>query len=78
MDKMREQSIKFGTTVHTETISRVDFTQRPFKVWREDYDEETDAVYAHSIIIATGATAKRVITTHPSITHHFIKIIHFF
>ena len=37
---MKEQSIKFGTTVITETISKVDFKSRPFKLWREGYEEE--------------------------------------
>lgn len=61
MDKMKEQSIKFGTTVITETISKVDFQRRPFRVWREDNDEkEEDAILADSVIIATGATAKRM------------------
>lgn len=61
MDRMREQSIKFGTIIHTETVSKVDFSQRPFKVWREGSDEkEEDAILADSIVIATGATAKRL------------------
>lgn len=60
MDKMREQSLKHGTTIHTETIVKVDFSVKPFKVWTEDNNQDEDCVLAHSIIIATGATAKRV------------------
>lgn len=64
MDKMREQSVRFGTTIHTETISRVDLSSRPFKLWVEGKDtEESDAVLAHSVIVATGATAKRLYIT---------------
>jgi thioredoxin reductase (NADPH) len=59
MEKMRKQSLKFGTTIITETISKVDFSTRPFKLWREGFEEE-DPVLAHSVIIATGATAKRL------------------
>ncbi|KAI8930098.1 hypothetical protein BC831DRAFT_395619 [Entophlyctis helioformis] len=60
MDRMKEQSIKFGTTIITETISKVDFSQRPFKLWREDNEEEKDVIFADSVVIATGATAKRL------------------
>jgi thioredoxin reductase (NADPH) len=59
MEKMRKQSLKFGTTIITETISKVDFSTRPFKLWREGFEEE-DPVLAHCVIIATGATAKRL------------------
>lgn len=64
MDAMRKQSEKFGTKIHTETISRVDFSARPFKVWREGSEtNDKDAILADSIVVATGATAKRVCTT---------------
>ncbi|KAK9766001.1 thioredoxin-disulfide reductase [Basidiobolus ranarum] len=59
MDQFRQQSERFGTKIHTETISRVDFSAHPFKIWREgSEDEEPDT--ADSVIIATGATAKRM------------------
>ena len=35
MDEMRAQSERFGTTIHTETISKVDVRSRPIKLWRE-------------------------------------------
>ncbi|KAJ3132947.1 thioredoxin-disulfide reductase [Physocladia obscura] len=60
MDQMRKQSIKFGTTIVTETISKVDLSQRPFKLWRQDFESAADVITADSIIIATGATAKRM------------------
>ncbi len=59
MDLFRKQSVKFGTTIHSETISKVDFSRRPFKIWREGLENE-EPVLAHSVIIATGATAKRL------------------
>ncbi|KAI0218953.1 thioredoxin-disulfide reductase [Massospora cicadina] len=61
MDKMRAQSIRFGTKIYTETITRVDFSSRPFKLWREYSDTDQDTpILAESVIIATGATAKRL------------------
>ncbi|KAJ3030499.1 UNVERIFIED_CONTAM: thioredoxin-disulfide reductase [Siphonaria sp. JEL0065] len=60
MDQMRKQSLKFGTTIITETISKIDLSQRPFKLWREGYEADTDVIYADSVVIATGATAKRM------------------
>ncbi|KAN0030794.1 hypothetical protein ACTA71_009439 [Dictyostelium dimigraforme] len=58
MDKMREQNIKCGTRIETKTISKVDLKQRPFTIYVED--EEDKPIKAESIIIATGATAKRM------------------
>ena len=55
MTRMREQSVHCGTRIRTETIIKVDFSKRPFKVWTEDEMIETKTV-----IIATGATAKRM------------------
>ena len=60
MDMMRKQSERFGTKIVTETISKIDFSQRPFKLWREGYESQEDTIYAKSVIIATGATAKRL------------------
>ncbi|KAJ3291334.1 thioredoxin-disulfide reductase [Borealophlyctis nickersoniae] len=61
MDKMKAQSTKFGTKVISETISRVDFSKRPFRLWTEGNEEKEEAtVTADSVVIATGATAKRL------------------
>lgn len=59
MDLMREQSSRFGTEIHTETIARVDLSSRPFKIWTEGNEEEAP-ILSKSLIIATGATAKRM------------------
>ena len=59
MDAMRAQSLRFGTTILTETISRVDLSSRPFKLWPE-YSEDEPPVTADALIIATGASARRL------------------
>lgn len=59
MDRMREQSVKFGTEIITETISKVDLSSRPFKLWTE-FNEDQDPITTDSIILATGASAKRL------------------
>ncbi|CAG8712001.1 11400_t:CDS:2 [Acaulospora morrowiae] len=59
MEKFRQQSLRFGTNIITETISKVDLSARPFKLWREG-KEAKDPDTADSIIIATGAAAKRL------------------
>ncbi|MCJ1477521.1 thioredoxin-disulfide reductase [Lambiella insularis] len=61
MDKMRAQSERFGTKIITETISRVDLSQRPFKFWTEySYSPSDDPHTADALIIATGASARRL------------------
>lgn len=62
MDAMRKQSIRFGTEVITETISKLDLSQKPFKLWTE-YNDGPDNEPAHTadaVIIATGANARRL------------------
>ncbi len=59
MDRFRAQSLRFGTVIHTETISKVDFSTRPLRLWREGLETE-EPVLAQAVIIATGATAKRL------------------
>ena len=54
-DRFRAQSERFGTTIHTETINEIDFSSRPFK-FKADAQEGS----AEAVIIATGATAKRL------------------
>jgi hypothetical protein len=61
MEKFRAQSVRFGTTVITETISKLDLSSRPFKYWREGTEGDADAFEsADAIILATGASAKRL------------------
>lgn len=55
MDRCRQQSVRFGTEIFTETVSKVDFSTRPFRVFTD-----TRTVEADSVIVATGAVAKRL------------------
>lgn len=59
MDKFRVQSLRFGTKIITETISKVDLSARPFRYWREN-EEGGEPETADAIILATGASAKRM------------------
>lgn len=56
MNRMREQNEHCGGRILTETITKVDFSKRPFQIW----SESGDVVEAESVIIATGATARRM------------------
>lgn len=54
-DRFREQSTRFGTVIHTETVEQIDLSKRPFRIKSDTIELEADA-----IIIATGANAKRL------------------
>ena len=53
-ERFRAQSSRFGTRIYTETVDKVDLSNRPFRYWTEEQEGTTNA-----LIIATGATAKR-------------------
>ena len=55
MDRMKAQALRWGAELVTEDVTFVDFSQRPFVI-RSDERE----LRAHSVIIATGATARRL------------------
>lgn len=55
MDQMKAQAVRWGAELHTEDVTYVDFSQRPFVIRSEERE-----VKAHSVVIATGATAKRL------------------
>ena len=55
MQLFRKQSERFGTEMVQEDVISVDFSQRPFVL-----KSESREVKAHSVIISTGATAKRM------------------
>ena len=55
MDKMKAQAERWGAELYTEDVIAVDLSQRPFTVRSEDREFKTN-----SIVIATGATAKRL------------------
>jgi thioredoxin reductase (NADPH) len=53
MELFKKQAERFGTDIRFEHVSKVDFSQRPFKVWVED-----DLFEAKTVIVSTGASAK--------------------
>ena len=55
MTQMKAQAERWGAELVTEDVLSVDFSQRPFTI-----RSETREVQAHSVVIATGATAKRL------------------
>jgi thioredoxin reductase (NADPH) len=55
MDDFEAQAARFGAEMRPDNVERVDFSERPFKLWAEDEDEP---VLARAVIIATGAKAK--------------------
>ena len=55
MDRMKAQAERWGTECYTEDVISVDLSQRPFTI---QSSERT--VQANSIVIATGAVAKRL------------------
>ncbi|THV01525.1 hypothetical protein K435DRAFT_963479 [Dendrothele bispora CBS 962.96] len=59
MDEFRDQSLRFGTRIITETISKIDLSLRPLRYWREGQEDEEPET-ADTVIVATSASAKRV------------------
>jgi len=55
MENMREQAQKFGAELAFKTASKVDFSERPFKIWLDD-----ELYTAEGVIIATGASARHL------------------
>jgi len=53
MDLFQKQAERFGTQVEYKVVTRVDLSERPFKVWCDD-----ELYLGKSIIISTGAEAK--------------------
>ena len=54
MEDLYKQAARFGADIRWGSITKVDFSSYPLKVW---VDEDT-MIIASSVIIATGATAK--------------------
>src|SRR5438034_1823132 len=55
MQEFRRQAERFGSDFVTDDVTRVDFSERPYRVWvgDEEYAAET-------VIVATGATARQL------------------
>ncbi|TAF55726.1 MAG: thioredoxin-disulfide reductase [Oscillatoriales cyanobacterium] len=59
MDRLKAQAQRWGAELYAEDVVAVDLSQRPFTVRSRDHTVKT-----HSVIIATGATAKRLNLPH--------------
>jgi thioredoxin reductase (NADPH) len=55
MQDFRRQAERFGAEFVTDDVSRVDFSERPLRVWVEN-----DEYRAQTVIIATGASARQL------------------
>jgi thioredoxin reductase (NADPH) len=55
MDDFEAQAARFGAEMRPDNVERVDFSERPFKLWAEDEDEP---ILTKAVVIATGAKAK--------------------
>jgi thioredoxin reductase (NADPH) len=55
MQDLRRQAERFGTDFITDDVTRVDFSEQPFRVWVGD-----DEYRARTVIVATGATARQL------------------
>ncbi len=53
MDEMRQQVLRFGAVIKSETVVKVDLQEHPFRITTDQGEYTSDAV-----IIATGASAK--------------------
>ncbi|HKB93721.1 MAG TPA: thioredoxin-disulfide reductase [Gaiellaceae bacterium] len=53
MAEFRRQAERFGAEFVTDDVTRVDFSERPFRVWVENDEHRAGAV-----IVATGASAR--------------------
>jgi thioredoxin reductase (NADPH) len=53
MEHFRAQAERFGTTMHFVDVTKVDFSQRPFRLWTDENEFTAD-----SVIVATGASAR--------------------
>ncbi|MHA1911495.1 MAG: thioredoxin-disulfide reductase [Candidatus Kariarchaeaceae archaeon] len=55
MENMKKQAEKFGAEFQNKTVTKVDFSVRPFKIWTEYEDNPWEA---KAVIIATGANPR--------------------
>jgi thioredoxin reductase (NADPH) len=55
MQEFRRQAERFGTDFVTDDVTRVDFSERPYRVWVGD-----DEYRGETVIIATGASARQL------------------
>ena len=64
MAEFRRQAERFGTEFITDDVTKVDFSERPFRVWVGNTEYQ-----ARSVIIATGASARQLGLTSEQALH---------
>jgi thioredoxin reductase (NADPH) len=55
MQDLRRQAERFGTEFLTDDVTKVDFSERPFRVWVGD-----DEYLADAVVVSTGANARQL------------------
>jgi thioredoxin reductase (NADPH) len=55
MQDFRRQAERFGAEFVTDDVTKVDFSERPFRVW-----VDSDEYRSETVIVATGATARQL------------------
>jgi thioredoxin reductase (NADPH) len=55
MQDIRRQAERFGTEFLTDDVTKVDFSERPFRIWVGE-----DEYRAEAVVIATGANARQL------------------
>jgi thioredoxin reductase (NADPH) len=55
MQDLRRQAERFGTEFLTDDVTKVDFSERPFRVWVGE-----DEYLAEAVIVSTGANARQL------------------
>jgi thioredoxin reductase (NADPH) len=55
MQDLRRQAERFGTEFLTDDVTKVDFSERPFRVWVGE-----DEYRAEAVVVATGANARQL------------------
>ena len=53
MDDFRRQAERFGAEFITDDVTKVDFSEQPFRVWVDQHEYR-----ARAVIVATGASAR--------------------
>jgi thioredoxin reductase (NADPH) len=53
MESFRTQAERFGAKIENVDVTKVDFSNRPFRVWADDTEYQAD-----SVVVATGASAR--------------------
>ena len=55
MEAMKKQAARFGTDFLATLVTKVDFSQRPFRLYTDD-----EEIQAKSVIISSGASARLI------------------